>query len=110
MSPELEAAIERAKNHVMTPEEVFEQRVSFVWGMGKGDRTKDEIREMLAKSQGRPPLPDGYVLVPRVPTPAMIRAGDQEQCRCAHEEPADNVDAPFIWAAMLDATSKGKTP
>lgn len=49
--------IERARNHVMTPEEVFEQRVSFVYGMQDFDgptRSKDEIRAALIKLYGRP--------------------------------------------------------
>ena len=58
MSPELKGAIERARNHVMTPEEKFEQRVSFVYGQQDHDKpgkSKDEIREMLIEQQGRPP-------------------------------------------------------
>ena len=61
MSPELEAAIERARHHIMTPEEKFEQRVSFVFGQQDYDnpnpRTKDEIREALIASMGRPACP-----------------------------------------------------
>lgn len=58
MSPELEAAIERMRNHVMTPEEKFEQRVSFVYGQQDHDKpgkSKDEIRQMLIDSTGYPP-------------------------------------------------------
>lgn len=51
MSPKLEALIERARNHRMTPAERFEQRVSFVFGQQDYDSpcqmTKDEIREHL---------------------------------------------------------------
>lgn len=51
MSPELVAALERAKNHKMSPEEKFEQRVSFVYGQQDYDspvkKTKDEIRQIL---------------------------------------------------------------
>ena len=58
MSPELTAALERAKNHVMTPAEIFEQRVSFVFGQQDYDspvqRTKDEIRQSLAAIYGNP--------------------------------------------------------
>lgn len=57
-SHELLAAIERARNHVMTPEERFEQRVSFVYGQQDHDnpnpRTKDEIRAMMIEIYGRP--------------------------------------------------------
>ena len=61
MSPELTAALERVKGYVMSPEEVFEQRVSFVYGQQDFDdpnpRTKDQIRDTLAKMHGRPPAP-----------------------------------------------------
>ena len=58
MSPELELAIERARKHVMTPQEKFEQRVSFVYGQQDHDnpnpRSKDEIRQMLIDMHGHP--------------------------------------------------------
>lgn len=59
MSPELEAAIERARHIKMTPEQKFEQRVSFVYGMlsSKDKRTKDDIRRMLIDEHGYPPCP-----------------------------------------------------
>lgn len=51
MSPELIAALERVKGHIMSPEEKFEQRVSFVFGQQDYDspvqKSKDEIREIL---------------------------------------------------------------
>ena len=51
MTPELEALIEQARNHVMTDEEVFEQRVSFVYGQQDYDSpnplSKDEVRQAL---------------------------------------------------------------
>lgn len=51
MSPELEALIERARHHKMTPQERFEQRVSFIHGMQDYDSptalSKDEVRECL---------------------------------------------------------------
>jgi hypothetical protein len=55
MSPELTALLERAKSHVMTPRERFEQRASFVWGMLSHDdkRTKDDVRRWLAEQEGR---------------------------------------------------------
>lgn len=48
---DLAALIERAKRHVMTPDEKFEQRVSFVyaqqdWSSGHA-LPKERIREML---------------------------------------------------------------
>lgn len=62
MSPELEAAIDRARKHVMTPQEKFEQRVSFVygqqdWSSGRA-RSKDEIRQSLIRIHGTPELDD----------------------------------------------------
>lgn len=58
MSPELEAALARARKHVMTPEERFEQRVSFVFGQQDYDdpnpRTKDQIRQRLIELHGYP--------------------------------------------------------
>lgn len=60
-SPRLLELIERARHHKMTPEEVFEQRVSFVYGQQDHDnpnpRSKDEIREKLIALYGRPPCP-----------------------------------------------------
>ena len=61
MSPELTAALESVRGYVMTPEETFEQRVSFVYG-GQDHSSglalsKDKIREMLTESHGRPACP-----------------------------------------------------
>lgn len=46
----LRDAIERARNHKMTPQEIFEQRVSFV----SEGRNKDEVRRMLIEKDGYP--------------------------------------------------------
>lgn len=55
MSPELEAAIERARHHVMSPRERFEQKVSFVYGMqGKVGRPKEVIRKEMIEREGYP--------------------------------------------------------
>lgn len=46
----LERLIESVRNHVMTPAEKFEQRVSFVFGQQDYDKpglTKDEVRQAL---------------------------------------------------------------
>ena len=61
MSPELIAALASVRGYVMTPEETFEQRVSFVYG-GQDHSSglalsKDKIREMLTESHGRPACP-----------------------------------------------------
>lgn len=57
-SPELLAALEKARDYVMTPYEKFEQRVSFVYGQQDHDnpnpRSKDEIRQMLSEANGYP--------------------------------------------------------
>lgn len=48
--------IERARNHKMTPQEKFEQRVSFVYGQqdwsAKHQFTKDQIRTRLSGDGG----------------------------------------------------------
>lgn len=58
MSPELKAALEKARNRVVSPYEKFEQRVSFVYGQQDHDnpnpRSKDDIRQMLVESSGYP--------------------------------------------------------
>ena len=58
MSAELRAALDRVKDHVMSPEELFEQRVSFVYGQQDWDsphqKSKDDIRQMLIGSYGYP--------------------------------------------------------
>ena len=52
--PDLDALIERARHIKMSPEDWFEQRVSFVYGMLPHDSkiTKDEVREMLRRDVG----------------------------------------------------------
>lgn len=50
----LERLIEAARNHKMTPEERFEQKVSWVYGQGMDCAphvTKDEVREMLRAAE-----------------------------------------------------------
>lgn len=49
---ELEALLKKALAHEMTPEELFEQKVSFVYGQMMNcnpEVTKDSVREMLRK-------------------------------------------------------------
>jgi hypothetical protein len=46
---------EAARNHQPTPRQIFEQRVSFVWGqMAEGGLSKDDIRRRLAQHGGYP--------------------------------------------------------
>lgn len=50
MDPELQALLDKAKGHVMTPKEQYEQMISFVYGMQKLSApglTHDEIKAML---------------------------------------------------------------
>lgn len=48
-NPELQSRLERAATYVMSPEEIKEQRVSFIYGqLGVSSKlTKDEVREHL---------------------------------------------------------------
>lgn len=63
-SPELLALLERAKNHVMTPEEVYEQRRSFVRGMCPSNR---DYTEWCA---------DVDRIIPPLPGPSDTRPAD----------------------------------
>ena len=49
MNEELMREIERVKGHVMTPEQIEEQRVSFVYGNAPADDhgTKETVRKSL---------------------------------------------------------------
>ncbi len=47
--PELDELIRQARDHVMTPEDLFEQRVSFVYGnvsMANPNVTREMVREI----------------------------------------------------------------
>lgn len=54
MSPELEAALEKAKAHVMTAEERRAQRISFIFGLQdeNSTRTKEDIAAWLDEHDG----------------------------------------------------------
>lgn len=58
MGPELAAALERAKSHVMTPQEKFLQKVSFVFGQQDYDSpapmSKRRVAEIIIEHQGYP--------------------------------------------------------
>lgn len=49
--PELLELLERAKHRKLTPDELFEQRVSFVYGQIGSDSklTKDEVRGIIKR-------------------------------------------------------------
>ena len=59
-SPELLALIERAKNHVMSPQEIYEQRRSFTRGMCPSNRDYKEW--CAAVDRLLPPLSDSSTL------------------------------------------------
>jgi hypothetical protein len=44
----LDRLVDAARNYRMTPQEVFDQRVSFVYGQMNGEVTKEWVREQLA--------------------------------------------------------------
>lgn len=48
---QLLALLEQAKHHKLTPNELFEQRVSFVYGqLGPDNKlTKDEVRSIILR-------------------------------------------------------------
>lgn len=48
MSPDLAALLEKARSHVMTPKEVFEQRVSWIWGQ-LPDGSKVSVNDIRAE-------------------------------------------------------------
>jgi len=52
--PELDALIERVRDHKMTDEEIFQQRLSFVYGQLPADSglTREQVREQLARQYG----------------------------------------------------------
>jgi len=98
MSSDLEAAIERARNHVMTPEERFEQRVSFVYGQQDYDNphslTKEKIRQMLAESDGHPPC-----------SKCAETAADAYARGCADQHERTKAEAVGIAQSMAALTS-----
>ncbi|MEL6364326.1 MAG: hypothetical protein AAFR11_05750 [Pseudomonadota bacterium] len=62
---ELDAAVQRARDHVMTPAEVFWQKVSFVYGMmdepGRRAISRDQLARRMAADAGfnaPPPKPE----------------------------------------------------
>ena len=57
LRPNLEELLRRAVQHVMTPEEVFEQRVSFVYGnlvLDGVQMTKEQVRKVALEMYGSP--------------------------------------------------------
>ena len=61
MDKELAEALERARTHVMTPKEAYEQKVSWIYGMQKlstPGMTIEQIKEHLARQGVFDPCPD----------------------------------------------------
>lgn len=56
-NPKLIASLERARNIQPTPEELYSQRLSFIYGsLGKGNTaTIAEIDDQLKRQEGRKP-------------------------------------------------------
>lgn len=52
--PELDALMERVRDHKMTDDEIFEQRLSFVYGQlpAGSSLTREQVREQLARHYG----------------------------------------------------------
>lgn len=46
--------LKEAAKHKLTPEEIFEQRVSWVYGQMRGDMTKDQVRAQILRMDGHP--------------------------------------------------------
>ena len=64
MTPKLKELLEEATRHTMTSAEVWDQRVSFVYGQMNGDVTKDMVIEQVTKSHGPRPIDDVEELGP----------------------------------------------
>lgn len=57
--PELDRLLAKARDHVMTPAEIYEQRISFVYGqcaIENPSTTKEMVREEARKLYGPPPV------------------------------------------------------
>lgn len=96
-SPELLALLERAKSHVMTPEDVYEQRRSFVRGMCPSNR---DYTEWCA---------DVDRIIPPLAGPSDTRPADvtvdEPRCDCGHL--FEICDAPNCNRALLDTYKIG---
>src|SRR5690606_22508806 len=60
-NPELLRLLEEARNHVMTPAEIYEQRISFVYGnlsIENDKITKGMVRKWVEETYGPPPTGD----------------------------------------------------
>lgn len=99
ISPELETALDAARKRApMTAEELFEQRVSWCYGMQKLSKpnplTREQIREMLLKHEGRAQNGDGDPM------------NDEDQkCPCG-ERPAHGCDEE--WGPNCDLGNNEK--
>ena len=60
--PKLDALLERAKSHVMTPAEIWEQRVSFAYGQlmeTAPDITREQVEARATEMYGPKPKERG---------------------------------------------------
>jgi hypothetical protein len=98
MTPELTAALERARNHKMTPQEIFEQRVSFV----SEGKDKDGVRKRLIEQCGYPAEASE-----RAAIVARLRARrDEDEAKAA---PGSDywLGAGDAWAIAIAAIERG---
>ncbi len=54
--PDLERLLEEAKNHIMTPEEIRQQKISWVYGQMMDcapDITREEVADVIDEMEGR---------------------------------------------------------
>jgi hypothetical protein len=96
MSDKLRAAIERARNHKMAPQEKFLQRVSFCYGQQDYDNpnawSKRRVAEFLAEQYGYPA--EWAELVPAQGIEAAAAAKTPQSGLAEGESPVGNADAP----------------
>ena len=58
LDPALEALIEKARHHVMTPAEIWDQRVSFVYGQMMDcvpEITREQVKARITEQHGPRP-------------------------------------------------------
>ncbi len=58
-SPAVHAALARVSKRAMNPQEVLEQRISYVYGLMSKDSTvtREQVREMILKQSGSAEMP-----------------------------------------------------
>lgn len=106
--PALLALLERAAGRGMTPEEEFEQRVSFVWGQlpWKDKRSREEVRESVRMHMALAKLPASTadaLLAELVACKDWMSKLPQDVSEAAYFVAKKNAEAKEIelWAAAL---------